>query len=662
MGKVGIFLGNYGNTLQKDFPLSDLESKLKSKFAVVHALYGNDDENNKQISRICEEEGLSAIVLGGALSKWQTGKYSFNNNSISEAIPVIEANIREQCGWAYTDGKVVLIKAEQLILIAAARAMNTNRIKLSNRRIIRRVMIIGGSRSAFEVARSAALAGLDVILVKSGLHPDTLFPPDDELIKDVTSNNELEIIEDAELCKLTGEAGNFFATIKQDNESTQHNIGAVVFAIEPDIFPLELESSQIGGKVQSIKAFMDDLAENNLDSETVGFWLDRAMPERHDVIVAVLKSATGNIKNGGKSYIFLRNMPIFGHLGQKAYDEAREIGAQFLRYAEGHPFFERSGDSIEASVQDAILKDVNLKVKLDRLIMPSLIMPGVGISNLRDVLNQPLDTEGFLQSGNVHHRPVSSLRKGIFFAGNCHDNFDPMESRLEAEAVTTQVMHILPDKPVNVPFGMVRIDKGKCANCLTCVRSCPHGAIDPYNLKSSITIFNNACWECGICATVCPGQAIEHSSLSDLQLEQAVKTACIEISDSKPLVVFACRQSAVPSLNKATEIGLSLPVETTIIEVPCAGRIGEKVIFDALVSGAGRVIVAACHPDICRSLRGNTLARKRVERVKNMLSSMDLNPDLVQFHPIGANEPYRMINLINSAVEEYSVVAAAFPA
>ncbi len=50
------------------------------------------------------------------------------------------------------------------------------------------------------------------------------------------------------------------------------------------------------------------------------------------------------------------------------------------------------------------------------------------------VLNQAIDTEGFIQSPNSRHRPVASPRKGIFFAGSCHDenNGDDLAAEISA--------------------------------------------------------------------------------------------------------------------------------------------------------------------------------------------------------------------------------------
>jgi len=62
---------------------------------------------------------------------------------------------------------------------------------------------------------------------------------------------------------------------------------------------------------------------------------------------------------------------------------------------------------------------------------------------------------------------------------------------------------------------VAEVDQEKCAACLTCYRACPHGAIEPNTTQHRMDILDPACWQCGICAAVCPGRALEHGVLRD---------------------------------------------------------------------------------------------------------------------------------------------------
>jgi len=57
--------------------------------------------------------------------------------------------------------------------------------------------------------------------------------------------------------------------------------------------------------------------------------------------------------------------------------------------------------------------------------------------------------------------------------------------------------------------GRVRVDAERCALCLTCLRSCPTGAIGlSGDLKRCIAVNEALCARCGICAGLCPARAI----------------------------------------------------------------------------------------------------------------------------------------------------------
>lgn len=522
--------------------------------------------------------------------------------------------------------------------------------EISNKENIFRnpVLVIGSNISAFEVVACFSRVGYEILFLRTEASSDTLFPPSDKRVNEILASKNVKIMENATLNKIEGEIGNFYASIKENENTVIVRVSAVVISVDPKILPLEINEQHIGGKVQTLRAFLDDLEEGSINNESIGIWLDRAMPERRDVITAALKGSINNIHNNGKSYIFLQNMPVFGHLGQKTYNEARNVGVQFLRYSENHPVFEERDKKIEVSVQDAVLNKITLQAKIDRLIMPSLILPGEEIATIAKIVKQPLDTEGYLQSGNILYRPVSSVRKGIFYAGHCHYNYDPMDARQEAEAIIIQLSDLLVLESKRNPGAVIEIDKKKCAQCLTCLRVCPHDAIDPSILTTSFNMYSAACVQCGICVSSCPGQAIELKNASKIQFEDAIKDAVNKTVATSPIIVFACQQSAALALKTASQIGLSLPENSIIIEVPCAGRIEENLLLYALVNGAAKVIVAACHYDICRSLKGNILANKRVERVKQFLSSINMSTDLIHFCTIAANEPYRISNLITT--------------
>jgi ferredoxin len=52
----------------------------------------------------------------------------------------------------------------------------------------------------------------------------------------------------------------------------------------------------------------------------------------------------------------------------------------------------------------------------------------------------------------------------------------------------------------------VKIDKGKCTGCGTCVDTCPVSALEIVNDK--VEVDADACVDCGACTGVCPVEAL----------------------------------------------------------------------------------------------------------------------------------------------------------
>ena len=61
----------------------------------------------------------------------------------------------------------------------------------------------------------------------------------------------------------------------------------------------------------------------------------------------------------------------------------------------------------------------------------------------------------------------------------------------------------------------VVVDPDKCALCLTCIRSCPHHAIEVDHEKQTAKVIDIACQGCGICAGECPAKAIQLKGYTD---------------------------------------------------------------------------------------------------------------------------------------------------
>ena len=166
------------------------------------------------------------------------------------------------------------------------------------------------------------------------------------------------------------------------------------------------------------------------------------------------------------------------------------------------------------------------------------------------------------------------------------------------------------------------VEKEKCIACLTCVRVCPF-AIPKIGTENVAEIDSVECQACGQCATECPASAIK---LSRGQAGRLLADTAAIASANKAVEYFC--QNILKEGDAVAAPGR--------IPVACAAQVSELVIYKALECGASKVTIAICSEDGCLyglpaasgNVRESLLAR--VESVKNTLSGLGLEPDIVE--------------------------------
>lgn len=95
------------------------------------------------------------------------------------------------------------------------------------------------------------------------------------------------------------------------------------------------------------------------------------------------------------------------------------------------------------------------------------------------------------------------------------------------------------------------------------------------------------------------------------------------------IVGFCCKYCAYAAADLAGSMRLSYPPNVKIIQVPCTGRVDVIHMLKALEEGADGVMIAGCLEGECHFLKGNLMARTRVETVRSILAAIGMEPDRV---------------------------------
>ena len=93
---------------------------------------------------------------------------------------------------------------------------------------------------------------------------------------------------------------------------------------------------------------------------------------------------------------------------------------------------------------------------------------------------------------------------------------------------------------------------------------------------------------------------------------------------------FCCHYCAYAAADLAGVLRLRYPAETKIVEIPCTGRLDTAEVLHAFEHGADGVMVAGCLEGDCHFQEGNLNAKRRVDRIKQLLVQIGLEPERIQ--------------------------------
>jgi heterodisulfide reductase subunit A-like polyferredoxin len=493
-----------------------------------------------------------------------------------------------------------------------------------------KVLIVGGGFAGISTAVALSQAGIPSTVIETGdalggrllqigqLYQTGTTPREviDKLVKEAEDSDKVEFLKQTQLAAVSGVAGGFECRFRSETDESSHSVGAIVTATGSVIrTPEGLEPlSKILELPSEIKSACIILAPGGSSSAVqTEAALNGAISLRdRDVEVSVL----------------YQQMKVSGTGLQTLYDNARESGVVFSRYA-SFPEINKVNGAFQV---DFTVEDLAQRVRMycDAVLSEGEEVPSPGARKLAAVLDIDTDGAGFFQSENVSLYPVATRRRGIFAVGSCRKGASLEEVTSDAYCTAGQIRELFTllreGSPVQAPV----VDTELCAFCLTCYRACPHRAIGFDYENRAPKILENACFACGICVVECPARAIKFEDDKGKESPARAKIAA-----------FLCSHSAAGALKKLKERNLEIP-EMIVEEVPCSGRIEIPHLLEAFERGADGVLVAGCHKGSCRSLTGSHYAMQRSERVRKIMEQVGLQPEKLEMVFISDIEPVEL--------------------
>lgn len=120
----------------------------------------------------------------------------------------------------------------------------------------------------------------------------------------------------------------------------------------------------------------------------------------------------------------------------------------------------------------------------------------------------------------------------------------------------------------------------------------------------------------------------------------------------KPLILaFCCHYCAYAAADLAGAMRLQYPDNVRVLRLPCTGKVEVDHILAAFERGVDGVMVAGCLEGGCHFLEGNLRARKRVDRAKQILSEIGLEPERLEMYNLSSAEGARFAAIVTEMSE-----------
>lgn len=118
------------------------------------------------------------------------------------------------------------------------------------------------------------------------------------------------------------------------------------------------------------------------------------------------------------------------------------------------------------------------------------------------------------------------------------------------------------------------------------------------------------------------------------------------------IIGFLCNWCTYAGADLAGTSRISYPTNIKVVRVPCSGRVDAMYVINALKNGADGVLVSGCHPGDCHYNQGNYYARRRFMILREIFSTMGIDPERLQMSWCSAAEGAKWAQIVAQVTEK----------
>ena len=597
--------------------------------------------------------------------------------------PVRRVNLREQVAWSQpARAEATQALAEDLLRMGIVAATRTAPATPYQDDHLHSILVVGAGPAGLSAAAAAADAGYEVTLVDRAPAPGGFlgrlfrgYPSGadshlqdlqlESLLERVTTHAKVTLQTSTAVRRVSGQPGRFRVDLDHDGQTSEAEVGAVVFATgfepAPDQFFGRYGLGELGDVITSVG--MEEMASRgDIVRPSTG------QPAQRVVILAcdgpedsanlpyvgsvtsmvALKQAmyVHQLRPDATVHIVYQDMQTPG-LDELYYRHVQGQRGIFLVRGQAGPVRLQEDGTLTVPVAGSVLGR-ELELAADLVVLQVGMVPtsdprsGAQSSLHLDYLqgeSLPTHRAGFLDS-NFLCFPFETRRTGIHTAGSVHRAQDLAACVRDGAAAALKAVQAVEKSaqgaavhPRVGDLGYPQFFMQKCTACGRCTQECPFGALE-LDAQRHPVIEPNRCRRCGICMGACPVQVISFPDYSVEMLNAMQKSVELPEDDDKPRVlVLACENDAYPALDMVGINRLQYPAHFRTIPVRCLGSVNQVVVADAIQRGYDGVVLLGCRSGDnyqCHFIQGSELLGVRMDNVRETLGRLALETDRVQ--------------------------------